>query len=64
MGFQANPLQMKFLVVSSVVPLIVVAGLVHLVTETVVDVVGLVVCQLLFNFLLEIAVFIYAAIMM
>ena len=64
MGFQANPLQMKFLVVSSVVPLIFVAGLVHLVTETVVDVVGLVVCQLLFNFLLEIAVFIYAAIMM
>ena len=42
---------MKFLVVISIVPQILVVGLVHLVAETVVNIFGLVVRQLLFQFL-------------
>ena len=53
-GFQAAPLQIKFLVVSSMVPQIFVVGLVNLVAETVVNVVELVLCQLLFQFVIYI----------
>ena len=62
--FQAAPLRMNFLVVSSVVPLILVEGLVILVAETIINLVELVVCQLLFQFVVDIEVFPYAAIMM
>ena len=55
---------MNFLVVSSVVPLILVEGLVILVAETIINLVELVVCQLLFQFVVDIEVFPYAAIMM
>ena len=55
---------MKFLVVSSIVPQILIAGMVHLVDEMVVNLVGLVLCQLLFNFVVDIAVLPYAVKMM
>ena len=58
------PLRMTFLVVSSIVPLILVAGLVRLVAETFLSLVESVVRQLLFHFSFEIAFFPYAAIMM
>ena len=57
-------MQINFLVVSSIVPQILVAGLVHLLAETVVNIFGLVVRQLMFQFLVEIAVLPYAAIIM
>ena len=41
---------MKFMVVISIVPKILVVGLVHLVAETVVNIVGLIIRQLLFQF--------------
>ena len=53
-GFQAAPLQIKFLVVSSMVSQIFVVGLVNLVDETVVNVVELVLRQLLFQFVIYI----------
>ena len=55
-------MQTKFLVVSSTIPQIFVAGMVLLVAETVVNFFVLVVCQLLFKFVAEIAVLPYAAI--
>ena len=42
--FEETPLQIKFLVVSFIFPRILVAGMVQLVAETVVDLAGLVVC--------------------
>ena len=60
----AAPLRMKFPVVSSMIPIILVAGLVHLVSEMVVNLVELVVYQLLFQFVVEIPFFSYAALMM
>ena len=48
----------------SIVPLILVESLVILVAETVINLVELVVCQLLFQFVVDIEVFPYAAIMM
>ena len=64
MGFQAAYLCMTFLVVNSMVPRILVVDLMHLVAETVVNLVKLVVYQLLLYFVVEIAFFPYAAIMM
>ena len=55
-------MQRKFLVVSSIVPQILVAYLVHLVYETVANLFGLVVPQLLFQFVVDISVLPYAAI--
>ena len=43
-------MQMKFMVVISIVPQILVVGLVHLLAETVVNIVGLIIRQLLFQF--------------
>ena len=48
---------MKFLVVSFIISLILVAGMVHLVSDTVVNLVGLVARQLLFQLVVEISVF-------
>ena len=48
--FQSAPLQMTFLVVSSIVSRILVAGLVYLLDETVVSIFKLVVCQITFQF--------------
>ena len=62
--FQAAPLWMKFMIVSSMVPQILVAGMLRLVAEMVVSLVGLVVHQLLFQFVVEIAVMPYSSIMM
>ena len=62
--FQAAPLRMKFLVVNYMVPQILVAGLVQLVAETVVNLVELVINQLLFQFLVEVVVLPYSFIMM
>ena len=55
---------MKFMVVSYIVPQILVAGLVHLLADTVVNLVVLVVRQLLFQFGVDISVLTYASIMM
>ena len=57
-------MQINFLVVSSIVPQILVAGMVHLLAATVLNLVGLVVCQLLFQFVVDISVLPYDAIMM
>ena len=54
---------MTFLVVSYMVPRILVMGLLHLVAEMVVSLVGLVAHQLLFQFVVDISVLLYAAIM-
>ena len=64
MGFQAAYLWMTFLIVNSMVPIILVVDLMHLVAETVVNLVKLVVYQLLLYFVVEIVFFPYAAIMM
>ena len=53
---------MKFLIVSSMVPRIFVAGLLLLVYEMVESLVGMVVHQLIFQFVVEISDFIYASI--
>ena len=55
---------MKFVVVSSMVPRILVAGMLLLVVEMVRILFGLVVHQLFFQFVVEIAVLLYDAIMM
>ena len=55
---------MIFMVVSSMVPLILVEGLVRLVDEMVVSLVDLIVRQLRFQFVVEISVFPYADTMM
>ena len=62
--FQADPLQMKFLAVSSMVTQILVTVLVCLVAEMVVRLVEFVVHQLLFHFVVEITFSPYSAIMM
>ena len=54
---------MKFLVVGSIVPQILVAVLVHLVSDTVVNLFGLEWCKLLFQFVFKITGLPYAAIM-
>ena len=55
---------MNFLVESSIVTQILVAVMVHLVAETVVNLIWLVLHQLLFQFVVDIVVLPYAAIMM
>ena len=55
---------MTFLVVSSMVPHILVAGMLRLVVEMVMILFGLVVHQLFFQFVVEIAVLLYDAVMM
>ena len=55
---------MTFLVVSSMVPQILVAGMLRPVADMVFGLVGLVVHLLLFQFLVEIAALPYATIMM
>ena len=55
---------MTFLVVSSMVSRILVAVLLHLVAETVMSLVGLVVHPFIFQFVVDIVVLTYAAIMM
>ena len=62
--FRADPLRITFLVVNYMVPQILVAGLVQLVAETVVNLVELVINQLLFQFLVEVVVLPYSFIMM
>ena len=62
-GIQAAYLQINFMVVSSMVPIILVVGLVHLVADTVVNPVELVVRQLLFQFLVSVSILSYAVIM-
>ena len=62
--FQVDPMWMTFMVVRSMVTPILLEGLVHLVAETVVNIFELVVRQLLFQFVVEIAVFPYASIIM
>ena len=62
--FQADPLWMKFLAVSYMTPQIFLAGLVGLVDEMVVRLDELVVLQLLFLFLVDIADFPYDSIIM
>ena len=59
-----DPLWMTFLVVSSMVPHILVAGMLRLVVEMVMILFGLVVHQLFFQFVVEIAVLLYDAVMM
>ena len=63
-GLQAAPLRMMFLVVNSMVPQILVVDLVRLLAETVVNLVGLVVCQLMFQFSVDVVVLTYTSIMM
>ena len=62
--FQVDPMWMTFMVVRSMVTPILLEGLVHLVAETVVNIFELVVHQLLFQFVVEIAVLPYASIIM
>ena len=62
--FQADPLRMNFLVVSSIVPIILVEGLVILVSETVINLVEFLVCKLLLQFVVDIELFRYYAIIM
>ena len=64
MDFQEAPPRVTFLIVSSMVPRILVAGMLHLTAETAVNHIELVVNRLLFHFSVEIIVFLYAAIMM
>ena len=62
--FQADTTWMTFMVVSSMFPQILVVGLLRLVAEMVVSLVGLEVHQLIFQFISEIKVLPSAAIMM
>ena len=55
---------MKFLIVSYIFPQILVVGMVHLVYERVVNLVGLVVCQLMFQFSVDVVVLTYTSITM
>ena len=52
--YQAAPLRMKFMVVSYMVPRILESGLLHLVSDNVVNIVELVVHKLLFQYIFEI----------
>ena len=62
--FQVVPLRITFLVVNSMVPRILVADLMRLVAETVVNIVELVLHRLIFWFVVDIEVFPYADIIM
>ena len=63
-GFQEDSLQMTFLVVSFMIPQILVAGLVHMEPEKVVNLVQSLVRQLMFRFVVKIVILPYSAIMM